>query len=134
SSARRNFMLLFDLSNSSPVALARAQESARSFVAKSVQPRDLVGIGTIDAEHGFRLLTAFTTDRELVASAISNPSGFKSNDPLQLSNDTKIVTLSTDTGPEAVGGGDRAAAKADRGAAIADESRERMQQIQKANT
>src|SRR5437016_5683361 len=39
--ARRNFMLLFDLSNSQPASLARAQEAARNFVAKSVLPRDL---------------------------------------------------------------------------------------------
>src|SRR4051794_11404287 len=61
--ARRNFMLLFDLSYSTPKSLTRAQEAARKFVASSVQPRDLVGIGTIDVEHGFRLLTAFTIDR-----------------------------------------------------------------------
>src|SRR5918912_11868 len=71
--ARRNFMLLFDLSFSTPKSLQRAKEAAQNFVAKSVLPRDLVGVGTIDVEHGFRLLTAFTTDRELVAEAIANP-------------------------------------------------------------
>src|SRR6266508_4619916 len=78
--ARRNFMLLFDLSFSSPRSMARAQEAARNFVEKGVQPRDLVGVGTIDVEHGFRLVTAFTTDRELVASAIGNPANYKSAD------------------------------------------------------
>src|SRR6202140_4480874 len=35
--ARRQFMLLFDLSDSSPNALARAQEAARLFVTQNVQ-------------------------------------------------------------------------------------------------
>src|SRR5438132_880752 len=70
-SARRSFLLLFDLGFSTPNALTRAQEAARRFVTESVQPRDLVAVGTIDIDHGFRLLSAFTTDRELIASAIS---------------------------------------------------------------
>jgi VWFA-related protein len=93
--ARRNFMLLFDLSFSAPRSLAKAQEAARNFVEKAVQPRDLVGVGTVDVEHGFRLITTFTTDRELVASAIGNPQNYRSADPLQLSNETKLATLDT---------------------------------------
>src|SRR5450755_4083565 len=58
--ARRSFLLLFDLGFSSPRSLGRAQEAARRFVATAVQPRDLVGVGTIDNDRGFRLLTAFT--------------------------------------------------------------------------
>lgn len=86
--ARRQFMLLFDMSNSSPNALARAQEAARQFVKDTVQPRDLVAVGTIEAERGFRLLTAFTTDRELIASAMNDPAAFRGNDPLQIANQT----------------------------------------------
>src|SRR5438552_11681799 len=37
--ARRNFMLLFDLSFSKPGNLVRAQEAARAFVAKAIGPR-----------------------------------------------------------------------------------------------
>src|ERR1043165_9868909 len=91
--ARRNFMLLFDLSYSAPRSLARAQEAARNFVKTALQPRDLVGVGTIDVEHGFRLLSALTTDREIVAAAISNPGGFRSADPLQLANETNIASM-----------------------------------------
>src|SRR5437762_8832897 len=40
--ARRNFMLLFDLSFSSPTALVKAQQAARDFIAHMVQARDLV--------------------------------------------------------------------------------------------
>src|SRR5947208_2960869 len=81
-SARRQFMLLFDLSNSSPNALTRSQDAARKFVSENVQPRDLVAVGTIETERGFRLLTAFTTDRELVAGAIAQPGSFRGADPL----------------------------------------------------
>ena len=129
--ARRNFMLLFDLSNSAPRSLARAQDAARNFVAKAVQPRDLVGVGTIDADKGFRLVAAFTSDRELVASAIGNPANYRGSDPLQLSNDTKLVELDTTlplesgTGPSAAGG---------RQAVVAQENADKMAQIQRANT
>src|SRR5437764_662872 len=69
--ARRSFLLLFDLGFSTPHSLERAQDAARRFVSTAVQPRDLVGVGTIDTDRGFRLLTAFTTDHDLVASAIN---------------------------------------------------------------
>jgi VWFA-related protein len=82
--ARRTFLLLFDLSFSSPVGRAKAQEAARNFVARGLQRRDLAAIGTIDIQHGFRLLTAFTTDRNLLTSAIGNPVNFTSSDPLQI--------------------------------------------------
>src|SRR5205814_7864325 len=56
--ARRTFLLLFDLGYSSPNSLVRAQEAARAFVKANVQPRDLVGIGTLDVDRGLRLLSA----------------------------------------------------------------------------
>ncbi|MEA2570120.1 MAG: hypothetical protein QOI24_2121 [Acidobacteriota bacterium] len=86
--ARRNFMLLFDLTYSSPASMVRAQDAARSFLKTSVRPRDLVAIATIDAEKGYRLTTAFTTDRDLLASAISNPQTFHGTDPLQIAGTT----------------------------------------------
>jgi VWFA-related protein len=84
--ARRNFMLLFDTSFSSPKSLERAQQAARDFVSKMVQKRDRVAVGTIDADKGFHLVTAFTTDRALLNAAIANPGGFKGNDPLQIAS------------------------------------------------
>jgi len=86
--ARRNFMLLFDLTYSSPASMVRAQDAARSFLQTSVGPRDLVGIATVDADKGYRLLTAFTTDRELLTSVIANPQTFRGNDPLQIAGTT----------------------------------------------
>jgi VWFA-related protein len=84
--ARRSFLLLFDLGYSGPSSLARAQEAARRFVKESVQPRDLVGVGTIDVDRGFHLLSAFTTDRDLVAAAVGDPRNFHGSDPLQIAN------------------------------------------------
>jgi VWFA-related protein len=91
--ARRSFLLLFDLGFSSPRSLVRAQEAARSFVTTAVQPRDLVGVGTIDVDHSFRLLTAFTTDHSLVAAAIGDPHSFHGKDPLQIGNRTFVDDL-----------------------------------------
>ncbi len=82
--ARRSFLLLFDLSFSSPLGRAKAEEAARNFIARSMQRRDLAAVGTVDVEHGFRLVTAFTTDRNLLAAAIGNPANFRSSDPLQI--------------------------------------------------
>lgn len=97
--ARRSFMLLFDLGFSSPRSLVRAQEAARNFVTAAVQPGDLVGVGTIDVDHGFRLLTAFTPDHELVAAAISDPQNFRGSDPLQIGNKTFVGDITVEAGP-----------------------------------
>jgi VWFA-related protein len=95
--ARRKFMLVFDLSFSKPSSLARAQEAARQFVARNVQPRDLVGVGTID-RRGFRLLAAFTTDRKLVADAIADPGEMRTTDPLHLGRTGAAVVITLPTG------------------------------------
>jgi VWFA-related protein len=82
--ARRNFLLLFDLSYSNPHSLVRAETAAREFLDKSIKPRDRVAVGTLDVNRGFRLLAAFTTDRTLVARAIRDPRQFNGSDPLQI--------------------------------------------------
>jgi VWFA-related protein len=84
--ARRSFLLLFDVGYSDIKSIARAREAATRFVAASVQSRDLVAVGNIDPEKGFRLLTSFTTDRNAVAAAIAEPGRYRGNDPLQLSD------------------------------------------------
>jgi VWFA-related protein len=88
--ARRSFVLLFDLGFTSPRSMARAQDAARRFVTESTGPRDLVAVCTIDPDRGFRFTTAFTTDRQLVASAIASPANFRGADPLQLANQTVL--------------------------------------------
>lgn len=82
--SRRNFLLLFDLSYSKPQSVLRAQDAARDFIARSMGGRDLVSVGVVDVDRGFRFLTAFTSDRELLAAAIADPKNFRSADPLQL--------------------------------------------------
>jgi len=82
--ARRSFLLLLDMSYSSPNGRAKAQDAARAFIAKSMTRRDLAAVGTIDIDHGFRLLTSFTTDRTALVQAVSSPKSFVSGDPLQL--------------------------------------------------
>jgi VWFA-related protein len=125
---RRSFLLLFDLGFSSPKSLVRAQEAARNFVKSAVQPRDLVGVGTIDNDHGFRLQTAFTTDRELVESVIADPSGFRGTDPLQIANKTVIdLTGENSKASSTVTEGGRGAS-----AAAADMA-ERQQQMTRSN-
>jgi VWFA-related protein len=86
--ARRSFLLLFDLSFSSPSGRTKAEEAARNFIARGMQRRDLAAVGTVDINHGFRMVTAFTTDRTLLASAIANPQTFVAADPLQIASST----------------------------------------------
>ena len=88
--ARRSFLLLFDLSFASPVGRTKAEEAARNFIARGMQRRDLAAVGTVDVNRGFRMVTAFTTDRTLLAAAIANPSTFVSTDPLQIASATVL--------------------------------------------
>ena len=88
--SRRNFLLLFDLSYSNPQSVGRAQDAARNFIARSIGGRDLVAIGTVDVDRGFRFVTAFTTDRDLLISAIKDPANYRSSDPLQIGGNTGL--------------------------------------------
>jgi VWFA-related protein len=116
--ARRQFLLLFDLGYSSPNSLTRAQDAARKFVKENAQPRDLVAVGTIEPDRGFRLLSAFTTDRALIASAINDPRAYRGTDPLQIANKTEAFKAD-DSGIDVAGGGGSG-----RAAAAAEEIRE----------
>jgi VWFA-related protein len=92
-SARRNWILLFDLSFSSPIGRTKAQEAARNFIARGMGRRDLAAIATIDVERGFRMLTSLTTDRNLLGAAIASPSNFVSSDPLRIAGGTGIQEM-----------------------------------------
>ncbi|HJT17635.1 MAG TPA: VWA domain-containing protein [Thermoanaerobaculia bacterium] len=104
--ARRQFMLLFDLGYSSPAGLQRAQDAARKFVTENVKPRDLVAVATIEPDRGFRLVTAFTTDRPLIAAAIDDPRAYRGADPLQIASNTVAFE------PTGIGGGGKSGADA----------------------
>lgn len=85
--AYRNFLLLFDLANSKPGTIARAQTAARSFLDGNLTNRDLVGVATYSPSNGMRMMTAFSADRALVKSAIDALAAsveFRVADPLLL--------------------------------------------------
>jgi len=64
--ARRHFLLLFDLSFTSPAAVARAREAALETVEQKLDPSDLVGVATFRLQEGVRLLLGFSPDRAQV--------------------------------------------------------------------
>jgi VWFA-related protein len=99
--ARRNFILLFDLSFSSPVGRSKAQNAAKNFIARGMGRRDLAAVATIDVDRGFRMITALTTDRNLLGAAIANPRTFVSADPLRIAGSTLLETPSNDAAARA---------------------------------
>jgi len=98
--AHRAFLLLFDLGNSSPAGIKRAQAAATQFVEKIALPHDLVGVGTIDPDHGYKLVANFTTDRTAVAQAVAHPGSFRSNDPLQIAGTAALDKKQADRDAE----------------------------------
>lgn len=86
--ARRNFLLIFDVTNSSLSSLIRARATALEFVAKQAQRLDRVAVATLSSQHGLHLLTSFTTDRPIVTHAIrtmGTPKFYQPSDPLLIS-------------------------------------------------
>jgi len=70
--ARRQFMLLFDLSFSTVSGLVRAQKAALEFVDGKLRPYDLAAVATVSATHGVRLLQGFSSDRAQVKKAVQS--------------------------------------------------------------
>ncbi|HWM91760.1 MAG TPA: VWA domain-containing protein [Thermoanaerobaculia bacterium] len=86
-SARRHFLLLFDLGYSSPKGLEKARGAAHDMLA-GLHPSDLVGVAAYSPSAGPQLLLGFTTDRRQAAQAVSllgKPEMFdRVADPLRL--------------------------------------------------
>ena len=76
--ARRQFMLLFDFSFTSPSGLLRAREAATDFVKNGLGPSDLAAVATMSVRTGLNLVLGFTSDRAQLAAAID---GMGSRDP-----------------------------------------------------
>ena len=68
-SARRHFLFLFDLSQSTPASLERAQRAALQ-VLDRLSPADLAGVALYSPARGPRVLLGFTSDREQVDLAL----------------------------------------------------------------
>ena len=118
--ATRNFLLLFDLANSTPGVIARARVAAQEFVDGQLSDSDTAAVAIFTAEAGAKMLTAFTRNRALLASAIEtlgHPSYFKVADPLMIS----AVTPPGDSG--GVGGGARGAVDAAIAAMMSEQNR-----------
>lgn len=89
-SAYRNFLLLFDLANSSPGSIGRSQAAAREFVNAQLDDRDVVAVAAYSNSHGLKLLSNFTSDRAATTTAIEgirSTASFKPGDPLLLARD-----------------------------------------------
>lgn len=69
--ARRQFLLLFDLSFTGVSGLSRSRQAATDFVREGLGPSDLVSVATFSASHGLTLLTGFTSDRAQLQRAIA---------------------------------------------------------------
>lgn len=86
--AYRNFLLLFDLANSSPTAITRAQKAAETFIESELGERDLAAVATLSDLQGLQMTTAFTRDKQLLSAAVASLGGakpFKAMDPLMIS-------------------------------------------------
>jgi VWFA-related protein len=110
-SARRHFLLLFDLSFSQPENLVAAREAAQKLVLEQLHPSDLVAVATYSQMQSYKLLLGFTPDRnqaDLAIATLGLPKLFESaGDPLAL-------LLGDLEGRAQPRGGDRPGATADR--------------------
>jgi VWFA-related protein len=68
-SARRHFLLLFDMGSASPKTVAQARAAALDLLA-GLHPSDLTGVATYRPSKGPELLLGFTTDREQARAAL----------------------------------------------------------------
>jgi|CXWL01.1.fsa_nt_gi VWFA-related protein len=109
STARRHFLLLFDLSFSNPNALVRARTAARELVLNQLHPADLAAVATFSSEHGPKLLVTFTPDRAQLARAIDTL-GFRgllargATDPLSFVIEAPELRSAIESTADLVGG------------------------------
>jgi len=97
--ARRQFVLLFDLTFSSPAGILKARRAAIEFLENGPQPGDLVAVAKAGAG-GLQILVGFTPDRAQAASAVAmleTTGAERVRDPLGLAYDLGFI-LKDDTG------------------------------------
>ncbi|HEV2845182.1 MAG TPA: VWA domain-containing protein, partial [Thermoanaerobaculia bacterium] len=102
-SARRRFVLMFDLGFSSPAAMTKARQAAKDILRGSFHPTDLVAVAAYVPSRGPEFLLGFTTDHRSVEAAIDRLSpvqrGFAA-DPLLLAPDIYFSDLGGDEAPK----------------------------------
>ena len=101
--ARRQFVLLFDLALTRAVAIERARVAARKFIETEVRPRDLVSVVAATPQ-GMKVLLGLSPDRVQMVQAI-NAVGRgdvgRNRDPLGIIFDTGVdATISVSSEPE----------------------------------
>lgn len=100
--ARRQFLILVDLSFSTAAGVRRAQQAARDFVATGVGPNDLVALATFGSA-GVKVQVGFTPDRRQLEAAISGfdaPDQQRVRDPLSLAYDLGLPARNLQSGAQ----------------------------------
>ena len=121
-SARRHFLMLFDLSFSEPKSIGKARQAALG-VIEGLHPTDLVAVSTYSSQNGPQLVLGFTPDRKQITAALDTLGLPKlvdrSPDPLRL-----VLTSTRDalkSAPPPTGGSDsQRAIKEEKEAALID--------------
>lgn len=103
-SARRQFLLLFDLSFTSVSGLMRSRKAAVDFVRNGLGPSDLAAVATFSANYGVSMLTGFISDRGQLQRAVETLGLLQRDrqaDPLGLAYDlTELGAALGDSLPE----------------------------------
>lgn len=102
STARRHFLLLFDLSFADPSSVLRARSAARECVLQSLHPTDLAAVMIYSLEIGPRLIITFTPDRAQLARAIDTLGAPALLDP-ELQDPLRFVLQAPDSDPDTLG-------------------------------
>jgi VWFA-related protein len=69
---RRHFLLVFDLSNSTPNSMIRARDAVKRSLLAMLVPSDLVAVASYGAKAGLKLMLAFTSDRRQIMKAVDS--------------------------------------------------------------
>jgi len=100
--ARRHFLLLFDLSFSDPKSITVARSAARDLVQNQAHPQDLIAVGTYSDAQGFKLILGFSSDRGQVDFALEN---LGLAQPLHSVEDPLGLIIADLSAPSGAGGG-----------------------------
>lgn len=123
-SARRRFVLLFDLGYSKPTSLLKAREAAKRLLDGGFHPSDLIAVAAYLPSQGPQLLLGFTANRQQVRDAVDRLSPAQNHfasDPLLLASSFGGDGGGGDAAPTP---GNQVAAAADTEATIGSQGRE----------